>query len=201
VEVVAVHPEAVVSALDRACGRLEALGVPFALMGGMALATWKHARFTQDVDLLIASDVVDASRLIQSLVRAGFRLKRQPPIVTIDDSRFVQFLYEPPDVLMDIQVDLLFADTEFQKQSLARRNAAQLEGVDHAISVVACEDLVVYKLLASRMIDRADAAALLRLNRTTIDLEYLLKWVQNLELQSQFKQVWDEAFPGEQAPL
>ena len=45
------------------------------------------------------------------------------------------------------------------------------------IDVLNGDDLIMFKLLAGRMIDRADAAMLLRENREAIDFGYLLSWV------------------------
>jgi hypothetical protein len=53
---------------------------------------------------------------------------------------------------------------------------------------------------AGRLIDRADAAALLRSNRATLDLPYLLKWVKQFNLDTEWTQTWMEAIPGESVP-
>lgn len=45
------HPEAVLLALRRAWLAIEPLGLPVAVMGGLALAVWQHVRATRDVDL------------------------------------------------------------------------------------------------------------------------------------------------------
>jgi len=62
--------------------------------------------------------------------------------------------------------------------------------------VTACEDLILHKLLAGRLLDRADAAVLLRANRADLNLEYLLAWTITLSLGDELAQVWEEAFPG-----
>jgi hypothetical protein len=64
----------------------------------------------------------------------------------------------------------------------------------------AFEDILTLKMNAGRLIDRADAAALLRLNRATLDLPYLLGWVSRLNLHSEWAGIWAEAFPGEPRP-
>ena len=51
------------------------------------------------------------------------------------------------------------------------------------------------KLLASRMIDLADSVALLRANREVLDLDYLNRWADSLEVVVKFAGVWKEAFP------
>jgi hypothetical protein len=51
------------------------------------------------------------------------------------------------------------------------------------------------------MIDRADAAMLLRENPDVIDLDYLRTWVARLNLEADFASIWQEAFPGEEQPI
>jgi hypothetical protein len=43
---------------------LEPLGLPMAVMGGLALATWKHVRTTCDVDLLVGVVWMRSSKLV-----------------------------------------------------------------------------------------------------------------------------------------
>ena len=62
-----------------------------------------------------------------------------------------------------------------------------------------CEDRGPF--IAGRIIDRADAAALLRANRASLDLVYLLRWIGELDLVSEMAEVWNEAFPGEPLPV
>jgi hypothetical protein len=60
--------------------------------------------------------------------------------------------------------------------------------------------LIVIKLLAGRMIDRADAAMLLRENRVEIDFQRLHKAVRSLNLTADYEAIWRDAFPDEAMP-
>ena len=62
---------------------------------------------------------------------------------------------------------------------------------------MSCEDLIIHKLLAGRIIDSADVAALLRANRAVLDLAYLQRLLGELNLLPSFETVWHEAFPTE----
>ncbi len=44
------------------------------------------------------------------------------------------------------------------------------------------------------MIDLADVAALLRANRTTLDLDYLNHWAYGMKADEVLARVWKEAF-------
>ena len=107
-------------------------------------------------------------------------MKQHPPLVPLGRLELVQLLYEPPESLIDIQIDLLLADSPYHKIALERRVPTSLPELDIEVSVLACEDLILQKLLAGRMIDLADAAALLRANRDALDLGYLNRWAGKL---------------------
>lgn len=192
--------EAVRSVLNVVWNSIEPLGHPCALIGGLALAVWSHPRFTRDVDLLLGVDRANIDSLIDQLKSKECRPKTIPPLHVVGDHSFVQFLYTPPEEFYEVQFDLLLAETPLQKSALNRCVQRDLEGVDRPIYVLNCDDLILFKLLAGRMIDRADAAMLLRENRESLDLDYLAKWIKDLNLDRDFCEIWREAFPAETEP-
>ena len=103
----------------------------------------------------------------------------------------------PPEGILPFQVDLLFAGSEYQQIALARRTPQEIPGLQYPVSVLRPEDLILLKLHAGRIIDRFDAAMLLRENRDTIDLAYLTNWIKRLALENEFAEIWREAFPDE----
>jgi len=56
--------------LRRIAGRLENLGVPYAVCGGMALFFHGHRRFTEDVDILVSRDSL--KRILENLEGLGY---------------------------------------------------------------------------------------------------------------------------------
>jgi hypothetical protein len=175
---------------------LEPQGVPCALMGGIALSVWDHVRATRDVDLLIDLEGADCEGLYRAIEAAGIRTKRNPPILHVEGLQVIQLLYEPPGAFMQCQVDLHLATTPFHRQVLGRRVPLHLPEFDLNVDVVTCEDLILLKLIAGRVIDRADAAFLLRNNQNSLDLGFIRTWVEQFHLQKPFAEIWDEAFPS-----
>lgn len=187
--------------LDHIWGALAPLGHPMAVMGGISLAAWNHIRATRDVDLLIAVDRSAIDPILNALRSHGCRPKKSPPIVTVGEHHFVQFLYTPPDEFYDVQFDLLLAESALQKSAIARRVRRDVPGISRPVDVLHCDDLILFKLVAGRLIDRADAAMLLRENRAAIDFDYILTWVAHLDLTTEFTESWREAFPEEAPPV
>jgi hypothetical protein len=187
--------EEVVATLRQAWDILYDLHVPAALMGGLALAHWGHIRSTQDVDLLIALSDARPQTLLARLSAAGFRSKRRDPLVRLDDAAFIQLFYEPPGAVLEIQIDLLLAESEFHRQAVDRRVTLPDSALGFQVDVVSCEDLIILKLIAGRIIDRLDAGELLKANRDLLDLTYLRAWAARLRLERVLAEVWADVFP------
>lgn len=192
--------DVLLTALAHAWKTLDAAGMRMAVMGGIALASWKYVRATRDVDLLVGLEGKSEDELLGQLHAAGIRPRRQPAVASLGRLRIVQCVYEPPDAFLDLQIDLLLAECPYQHQALTRRVPAQLAGLDVAVFVLACEDLILHKLLAGRIIDRVDCVSLLRLQRENLDWAYLRQWAQHLSVMDDLKEVWREAFPADELP-
>jgi len=190
--------EIILRTLEHVWDTLEPTNVPMALMGGLAAAAWGHVRATHDVDLLVAVQANEFDRVAEALTAGGLRPKGRELIRDLGTMRIAQFLYEPPDSFVDVQVDLLLAECEYQRSALARRVPTLLEGMSRNLDVLSCEDLVLHKLLAGRIVDRADAAALVRANRPGLDFDYMRVWIAKLDVAKPWNEIWSEAFPGEE---
>ena len=189
--------DAVRSVLNHVWNVIEPLGHPCALMGGLALAVWSHPRSTRDVDLLLGVSRDDIDFVVTQLQSQGCRPKKMPLLHVVGNLSFVHLLYTPPEEFYDVQFDLLLAETPLQKSALNRSVERVVEGIDRPLHVLNCDDLILFKLLAGRLIDRADAAMLLRENRDSLDFEYLSRWVADLDLTPIFQEIWRDAFPEE----
>jgi hypothetical protein len=194
-------PEAVLAALRSALMALLPLHVPVALLGGLAMGAWKRPRFTKDVDLLIAVGEPRSREALQLLTAAGFRCERPQPVIRVAENRFLQLHFDPPGSMLEVQLDLLLATTPFHEQALTRRVALPKSELGFEAHVVSCEDLIVFKLIAGRILDRVDVSELLKANRDTMDFPYLADWVRKLHLQRAFADAWRDGFPHDPAPF
>jgi hypothetical protein len=196
-----VPAEIVLRSLRHVWVTLQPLRLPMAVMGGLALATWKCVRATRDVDLLIGVGNHAPDQLLASLEAAGMRPKRKPPVARLGQLDVLQLLYEPPEAFVDLQIDLLLAKSPYHLTALQRRISTRLPDLDIEISVLTCEDMILHKLLAGRILDRVDCVALVRANRASLDLGYLAKWAGAMGLAAELRAVWNEAMPGEPPPF
>lgn len=192
--------EGVLATLQHGWHALAAVDAPRAVIGGLALTAWKHARYTRDADVLVAIDRHRVGEVVAALVAAGFHPRHVPPLRIIDGQGIVQFTFQPPGALMPFQFDVLLAAGEFQRDSVARAVPWPLPGGREPVRVVRPDDLLVLKLLAGRIIDRADAAMILRENRQDIDFDRLHRTLVDHGLIAAYREIWSEAFPAETPP-
>lgn len=192
--------DVVIRALRHVWRALAPLELPMALAGGIALAAWKHIRTTRDVDLMLNVEGQNLADLLETLRAAGIRPKRDPPLVPLGHLDVLQLLYEPPETFLELQIDLLLATGEYSRQAIERAVEMRLPEADLEVSVLACEDLILHKVLAERAIDVADAESLLRANRPSLQFDYLAEWSEKLNVRGQLSDIWRRAFPGEPLP-
>lgn len=140
--------------LRAVAGALERAGVPYALIGALAVAVYATPRATGDVDLLVPGpDLAAALRAAEGL---GYRTAREPmPIAggRLRIQRVIRIVGE--DVAV---VDLMLADDAATHAMLDRRVRAG-EG-ESALWVVAVSDLRALKRLRGSAQDLADLEAL-----------------------------------------
>jgi predicted nucleotidyltransferase len=151
---------------------LNARGVQFALIGGLALASHRVVRATQDVDLL--ADAERAGEIDAELARLGYRCLHR----STDAGNYARG---------DERVDLLYASRPIARRLLA--NAVESETSLGTLRVVTAEGLIGFKLQAlandpRRTQDLEDIRALLRGNRATLDMAEIREYFRLFERES-----------------
>jgi hypothetical protein len=192
--------ETLVRSLRETWAIVTGIGRPAALMGGFALSAHLHPRNTRDLDFLIGIDGTEPETLLHELQPRGYRPLREPALVTVGTDRFFQFYYAPPGSFSDIKVDMLLAESCFHREALDRRQEYEWPELNLAADVVTCEDLILMKLCAGRVIDDADVVALILANRALLDYKYLRRWLSQIARVGRWNQCWRRAFPGEPDP-
>lgn len=137
---------------------LESIKAPFALIGGLALASHNVVRATQDVDLLVAAE--DADRIETALLGLGYhRVYRSP-----DAANYMR---------ADERTDLLYAHRPITRKLLG--TAVARTSAFGTLRVVNVEGLIGLKLQGwvndpRRTQDKEDIRALLRANRASMNM-------------------------------
>jgi hypothetical protein len=138
---------------------LRAIGAQFALIGGLALASHKVVRATQDVDLLV--DAKDADAIDAAVACLGYRSLHR----SADAANYARG---------DERLDFLYASRPIARRLLAI--ATEHRGALGDLRVVSAEGLIGFKLQgwindSRRTQDLEDNRALLRANRGALRLD------------------------------
>lgn len=133
--------------LSSVAASLRSAGTLFAVVGGLAVSARAEARFTRDVDLVVAVDSdLEADRLLRTLREAGYELlelHEQERIGRIASARLA-----PPGGSSDeLVVDLLFASCGIEREIVVAAERIEVApGVELPVAIVG--DLLAMKLLA-----------------------------------------------------
>jgi predicted nucleotidyltransferase len=158
--------------IAEAAAALNAAGVRFALIGGLALASHRVVRATQDVDLL--SDADKADEIEAELLKLGYRCLHR----SADAANYIRG---------DERLDFLYAHRPVARRLLA--DAVELRTPLGELRVVSAEGLIGFKLQAlvndpHRTQDLEDIRALLRANRATLDIDQVRGYFHLFERES-----------------
>ena len=162
--------EAVVAVLDA----LEAVGVPYMIVGSLASNFHGIPRSTRDADFVVELEPGSLPRLEDAL-HAGLTLQRQWACETVTGTtRYVIELVDSPFVCE------LFvrSDDPHDRERFTRRVCVRI--LDRVAFVATAEDMVVTKLRwaheAHRSKDREDIRNILAVRGTELDWAYLRLW-------------------------
>ena len=158
---------------------LEREGVPYVLMGGVAVNVWGIPRFTADVDFEVKIPRDEIPRILRAADEDGF---------VVDPAQaagFVESLSAGMPVLKlvywhgekPIRIDLLLSETQFLNEVFSRRVLAEYEG--RRCYAATGADMLLFKLLAWRLKDRADIENLLTVQGVPEE-PYLRSWAARL---------------------
>jgi hypothetical protein len=135
--------------LRRATAALEDAGIPYAVVGGNAVASWvarvdeAAVRDTQDVDVLLNRSDLEAAK--QALARAGFVFRHV---------KGIDMFLDGPDAKARDAVHILFAGEKVRQSDPAAAPRVEDSEATGTFRVVALESLVRMKLTSFRDKDR-----------------------------------------------
>lgn len=132
-------------------------GIEYALVGGLAVAVWGAPRATQDIDLLIRPESVDAA--IAAVEPHGFRLPALP--MTFKDGMSLQRISKI-DAGALLSLDLILVDHNLEPIWSTRRRF-DVDG--RALWVISRTALIQMKAAAGRPQDALDIQNLEELDR------------------------------------
>ena len=151
--------------------------VQYALAGGWAFSALVEPRATTDIDILILLDP-PSRETIQSLVSSVFT----SAIIHPTPMKFKSVSIWRCTGIRDgreIVVDLLLVDSDFLQSALVRKRQVSFGG--QIVYVLTLEDLMVMKMIAGRLQDKADLEKIAQAE-LQVDQVYIEQWRNKLGL-------------------
>ncbi|MBI4613626.1 MAG: hypothetical protein HY720_08460 [Planctomycetes bacterium] len=158
---------------------LEAEGIPYFFMGGVAVPIWGIPRATYDVDLTLSVEESGLREFLAFARRSGFAVDPVfevgfRDVVSGMQKISIEWWTEEP---RRVEVDVFLVTTDYQRAAFPRRRRVKIDGRE--FWVVAPADLILHKLVAGRPKDFADVQNVL-LVQGVPDPEYLATWARRL---------------------
>jgi hypothetical protein len=181
--------QTVVEALDEA-------GVSYMLTGSLAAAFYAVPRATQDVDVVIETERAGLDRLVDGLLGAGWYVDR----AAAGEAWTGHGQFNAIDPESGWKADFIVRkERPYSREEFGRRQRISLLGVE--LSIASLEDVLITKLEWSRLGDsalqRRDVVHLLERTWTRLDRAYLEKWIPELALEPEWKEILSKVADAE----
>jgi hypothetical protein len=142
-------------ALSEIASALRASGVPWMVIGGIAIIARGVRRMTTDIDVVVRGDETTPAAMLRALATRRI-VPRIADAEAFARERLVLLLRHRPT---GVDVDLSFGWTTFEHEALEARSDAIYGSV--VAPMARAEDLVIFKAMAARPKDIDDATALM----------------------------------------
>ncbi len=182
----------------RLLGALDALGIPYAIGGSFAAMAYSEPRMTNDIDVMIAAEIEDLSRLVDEVNRWEVYISPLEAILEMDLPFGLPI--NVVDGLLGGKADLFVAGRKaLDTTAMSRRRRKRFyRDPDVEAWFLSPEDVILYKLDYFRQSGEtsakhpADIAKMLRVMGDQLDLAYLERWSADVGVADLWAAMWDE---------
>ena len=168
---------------------LTEMGIPYVVIGGIAVQCWGEPRFTRDVDVTVLAPLGEEEDVIRRIL-AAFKPRIGDALEFALRNRVC--LVEVRGTAVDISLGLPGYEEEVMRRAIAYN-----VGGGRTVQVCSPEDLVVHKAVAGRPQDIQDIEGVVLRQGDKLDVEYIRKWLREFsfvleepEISERFERVW-----------
>ena len=166
-------------------------GLPYAVIGGMAVQWWGEPRVTKDVDLTAVAPLDQPSSALVQQVLDRFPARIENALEFARRSRVILITASngcPADISLGLP--------GYEDEVMRRAVEFELEP-GKAIRVCSAEDLVIHKAIAGRPQDVRDIEGIVYRQRDALDMAIIRRWLHafaelldNPEIVERFERPW-----------
>lgn len=179
-----------VKAIHTALDALHTAELQFMLVGSIAASYHGFSRATHDLDVVIALDAGDVTKLADALGDEFF-LDVESACEAVRRSDMFNAIHMPSGVKIDFWI---LKDDEFSRTQFVRRECIDFEGVPACFE--SAEDTILSKLRwytispSDRQLN--DVRGILQVQQGRLDWDYLRNWAERLGIVDLLRQVSEE---------
>jgi hypothetical protein len=183
--------------LKKTIAALEAANIPYMLTGSFASSLQGEPRLTHDIDLVVAMTPAGIGSLLATFKGPDYYLDESAIAEAISHKTQFNLL----DVVNGDKVDFwLLTDDPFDQSRFARRYIEGFEG--KSLHVSRPEDTILMKLRWAELSGGSekqfgDARSVYELQRESLDLLYMERWVKTLNLAGLWERLKADTKSGE----
>lgn len=164
---------------------LEAAGIPYFVTGSFASSAHGIPRSTNDIDIVIAPSPRQLENLLQQFPGTDFATDREDAF----DALSRRSLFNVVDYATMWKIDFIIRQpTSFDSSRFSRRGIVDIAGV--MLYTASAEDILIAKLwwakLGESELQIKDAAGIIQVQGENLDLGYVNRWVDTLDLGEQW---------------
>lgn len=173
------------SVLSRIVQALQDAGVPYMLTGSFASSLHGAPRVTHDVDIVIAPTLGSLHQLLSQFPEDAYYVSKDAALQAYGS----EGMFNVVDFDTGWKVDFIVRKSrEFSQEEFERRHSAKIESTD--VVVASAEDVVIAKLEWAKLGESErqlrDVASILSIRGSDLDLIYIDRWVERLDLVNQW---------------
>jgi len=162
-----------------------AKGIPYAIVGGIAVGVWGEPRFTQDVDVTVLVPPGEESEVIGEILShftprmadaKEFALKHR--VLLVKSKR-------------GCDVDISFGLPGYEEEVIRRAVDYEIEE-GKRVKVCCAEDLIIHKAISGRPQDWGDIEGIMIRQGERLDLNYIERWLEEFSQALARKDILDD---------
>lgn len=187
----------VISAMRPVINLLEELNIPYYIGGSIASSSLGISRATMDVDVITGLNIMHVERIVQ-LLDEEYYVDSEMIKDAIEHKSTFNIIHHSTSYKIDFFIS---KTTEYQQSIFERITKRKLVDKDDAIEVFICapEDVILTKLIW--YLERGGASekqwndilGVLKIQKNTVDINYLLYWAEKLSVKSELDKALNEA--------
>lgn len=175
--------------LKRILNLFDALNIPYALTGGLAVSFYGHPRSTHDFDLII--QIPGEPNIVKKLLEAfekDFYISEEGIIGALLHKTMFNIIHHETGLKVDLWI---LKEDEYGREAFKRRNRVKSLGVD--LCILSAEDMVIGKLLWYKVSEIEkhfnDAKGIVEIQKEGLDDQYLTKWSLKLSVNDLLRKI------------